>query len=443
VPSVQSRAGISWSPPDGDGLLFALVASASLSDPLRNPVYRRLFAAQVIGLVGSGLSTVALGLLAFSIAGGNAGEVLGVVLALKVATYVLVSPVVAAWGAGLSRKKLLISMDLIRAAAIGSIAFVDQAWQVYALIVVVSAASAGFTPAFQALIPDIFKDTDTYTEALSLHRLAYEIESLFSPMLAGVLLAVISFSALFAFNALAFLISASLILATAVPLTRNNDLGERTVRQISRGIRQFFRIPRLRGLFGLDWAVAAAGAMVIINTVVFVKGEFGQGDSEVAWALGAFGAGSMLVALLLPVVVRRIRDRSVMIFGGMLLTASMVGTWLMADSLGPLIACWIVAGMGTSTVLTTSGRLIQRSADSAGRPALFAAQFSLSHLCWLFTYPIAGFAGGALGLPAAAAILAAIAAAGTAGAMILWRDGNGPGSGSDATGPSDSPSLPV
>ncbi len=412
------------------------MARTTLTTPLRNPVYRRLFTAQVIGLVGAGLSTVAMGLLAFEIAGGNAGEVLGVVLALKVATYVLVSPVVAAWGANIPRKQLLIAMDLIRAAAIGAVAFVDQTWQFYVLIVVVSAASAGFTPAFQALIPDIFEDEEEYTQALSLHRIAYETEALFSPMLAGLLLAMVSYHALFAFNAAAFLVSASLVLVTAVPLIRNSELGSRSIAQINRGIRHFFSVPRLRGLFALDWAVAAAGAMVIINTVVFVKGEWGLGDSEVAWALGAFGAGSMVVALSLPRVFRRSQDRTVMLIGGALQALALAATWLFVGSLAGLILCWILIGAGTSMILTSSGRLIQRSAPSADRPPLFAAQFSLSHFCWLFTYPIAGFAGGALSLQAAAAILAGIAAAGTIAAALLWRrsdpaavvPGTGPGS---------------
>jgi hypothetical protein len=113
-----------------------------------------------------------------------------------------------------------------------------------------------------------------------------------------------------------------------------------------------------------------------------------------------------------------------MILGGALLAVSMALTWLFADSLATVTACWVVAGVGTSMVLTSSGRLIQRSGTATERPSLFAAQFSLSHLCWLFTYPIAGFAGGALGLPTAAGILGTIAMLGTIAAIFLW-----PGSG--------------
>lgn len=45
--------------------------------PLRHRVYARLFCAQVSALLGTGLATVALGLLAHEIAGASAGEILG------------------------------------------------------------------------------------------------------------------------------------------------------------------------------------------------------------------------------------------------------------------------------------------------------------------------------------------------------------------------------
>jgi hypothetical protein len=55
---------------------------------LKNRTYRHLFLAQVIALVGTGLLTIALGLLAFDLAGENAGAVLGTALAIKMIAYV-------------------------------------------------------------------------------------------------------------------------------------------------------------------------------------------------------------------------------------------------------------------------------------------------------------------------------------------------------------------
>jgi hypothetical protein len=64
-----------------------------IPQPLRNPIYRRLFAAQIIALTGTGLLTVALGLLAYDLAGQNAGAVLGTALAVKMIAYVCIAPI--------------------------------------------------------------------------------------------------------------------------------------------------------------------------------------------------------------------------------------------------------------------------------------------------------------------------------------------------------------
>lgn len=59
--------------------------------------YRHLFAAQIIALTGTGLTTVALALLASELAGVNAGLVLGIALALKMVAYVGIAPIVGAY----------------------------------------------------------------------------------------------------------------------------------------------------------------------------------------------------------------------------------------------------------------------------------------------------------------------------------------------------------
>lgn len=60
---------------------------------LANRTYRHLFAAQALSLIGTGLTTVALGLLAYDLAGADAGAVLGTALALKMITYVGIAPI--------------------------------------------------------------------------------------------------------------------------------------------------------------------------------------------------------------------------------------------------------------------------------------------------------------------------------------------------------------
>ncbi|MGK2854744.1 MAG: hypothetical protein ACSLE3_11700, partial [Microbacteriaceae bacterium] len=79
---------------------------------LAHPAFRRLFAAQVVALVGTGLLTVALGLLAYDLAGSAAGAVLGTVLAIKMLAYVFIAPIMSVVTERLPRRAVLIGADL-------------------------------------------------------------------------------------------------------------------------------------------------------------------------------------------------------------------------------------------------------------------------------------------------------------------------------------------
>lgn len=385
---------------------------------LSNRTYRHLFMAQVIALIGTGLATVALGLLAYELAGEDAGAVLGTALAIKMIAYVGVAPVAAAFAETLPRRSLLVALDLVRAGVVLFLPFVTEVWEVYVLIFLLQSASAAFTPTFQATIPDVLPDEREYTRALSLSRLAYDLESLVSPMLAAALLTVLSFHNLFAGTVIGFIASALLVVSVVLPSAKAGaprSIYDRT----TRGIRIYLATPRLRGLLAINMAVAAAGAVVIVNTVVYVRSVFGLGQSEMALALAAFGGGSMLVALVLPKLLDSVPDRPVMLAGVALMTLTTTLS-AMLPSYALLLLLWFATGMGFSLALTPSGRLLRRSAHAEDRPALFAAQFALSHACWLVTYPLAGWAGVAFGLPVTCVILAIIAGVSVVTAVSLW-----------------------
>ena len=83
-------------------------------DVLSDWTYRHLFLAQVIALLGTGLATVALGLLAWEMAGEDAGLVLGTALAIKMVAYVTLAPIAAAFADRVPRRTMLVTLDLIR-----------------------------------------------------------------------------------------------------------------------------------------------------------------------------------------------------------------------------------------------------------------------------------------------------------------------------------------
>ncbi|MGR3566079.1 MAG: MFS transporter [Heliomarina sp.] len=393
---------------------------------LADRTYRHLFLAQVVALLGTGLATVALGLLAYDLAGDEAAIVLGTVFTIKMVAYVGVAPVAGAFADRVNRRVLLVALDLVRALCALALPFVTEVWQVYVLIFLLQSASAGFTPTFQATIPDVLPEEDRYTRALSFSRLAYDLENIVSPTLAALLLTVMGYNTLFLGTVAGFIGSALLVVSVmlpspAAPATRG--IYDRT----TRGIRIYLATPRLRGLLALNVSVAASGAMVLVNSVVLVRGTLGLSDSALGWTMFAFGAGSMSAALLLPRLLDRLPDRPVMLTGAGLTVATLVclvcGIALTGLNWGMLLCAWFLTGVGFSAVLTPSGRLLRRSAHPEDRPAIFAAQFALSHACWLVCYPLSGWLMTGFGAIPALIVLAGAGLIGIIAALRLWPAG--------------------
>ncbi|MES2509991.1 MAG: MFS transporter [Pseudomonadota bacterium] len=386
---------------------------------LANTTYRHLFFAQVIALVGTGLATVALGLLAFDLAGANAGAVLGTALAIKMLAYIGIAPIASAFAERLPRRAVLVSLDLVRAGVALMLPFVSQIWQVYVLIFVLQSASAAFTPTFQATIPDVLPDEESYTKALSMSRLAYDLESLASPALAALLLTVISYHSLFMGTVFGFLASAAFVVSAVLPSPKmppKRSIYERT----TRGLRIYLATPRLRGLLALNLAIASGSAMVIVNTVVLVQSGFGMTQTATAVALACFGSGSMLVALLLPKLLDRVPERPAMLAGAGVIALGLLAGFVLASRYAWLLPLWFVLGLGYSLAQTPSGRLLRRSSSEGDRPALFAAQFALSHACWLITYPLAGWLGAKFGLTTSFVTLGVVASIAVILSARLW-----------------------
>ncbi|MEU7580084.1 MFS transporter [Streptomyces sp. NPDC041068] len=392
--------------------------------------YRHLFSAQVIALFGTGLTTVALGLLAYDLAGPRAGMVLGTALTIKMVMYVVIAPLTAAYVDRLPRRTLLVLLDAVRGAVVLALPLVTEVWHIYVLIGLLQAGSAAFTPTFQAVIPDIVTDESAYTRALSASQVASTMESLLSPVLAAVALTFMSFDWLFLGTSAGFLISALLVLSTRVPDARPSAHAKAWDKAAA-GIRTFLRTPRLRGIMALNLVVAAAGSIVVVNTVNYVRDELGGSQSGVAWMLAASGTGTLLTALVLPRVLGRLTPRTVMMAGaGVLVGGTAAAVTLIAVGLTSWIGTavvWTVIGIGMALIITPTGMVLRASVERNAIPEAFAAQFSLSHLAWLITYPIAGWLGTNAGFTLAWPVLAVLASAGAIGALLLWprHDGRG------------------
>ena len=389
------------------------------NNPLNNVTFAKLFTAQIVALVGTGLSTIGLSLLAYDMSGSNAGAVLGIALACKMIAYIFFSPIIGGLVHRFARKKFMIVMDIFRALIVLLMPFVSEIWHIYILIFLLKLFSAGFKHVFQAVIPDILEDEKQYGKALSYSRLAYDLEVLLSPTLAGIALLYFSFSSLFILNSFAFVVSAMIIVITLIPKTKTVERTGNLWNEITFGVVSYLKTPRLRSLLILYVGIASASSMIIVNTVIYVKDYLGGVDSTVAIFFALSGSGSMIAALIYPSLSIKLENKTI-IQGGVSITAMSLAIMSLELSMIPSLVCWFFTGLGLSLSQIPAGIIVNMSSNPKDRTAYFSAQFALSHICWFFGYLAAGQLALIFGFSFTSAFLASIITICLIYSILFW-----------------------
>lgn len=395
--------------------------------------YYRLFLAYILALLATGVATVALALLAYELTGDGSGTVIGTALSLKMLAYIVAAPFVSVLIRHVPRKPLLIALDVLRAGSLMLLPFVSEAWHIFVLVFVFALASAVFTLVYQTVVPYLLADQSDYTRSLARSRIASELESSISPLLAAGLLLTFASSGVFVICALAFILSAWLISRMRMPATAGRQT-ERLMTAVLRGPRLFLAKSDLRGLIALDVAVACGSAMVMVNTVVIVQGMFELDRQASAIAFAVFGLGSILGAIAMTPALRAVPERAVMLGGAGLMAVGLFAGALVATVQG-LMLIWFVIGLGCSLALTPATYLIRRIAGPADLQYLFAAQLSLTSACLLVAYSASGWLGATVGIPMTFVILGTVAATASLIAVMLWPSGGAPTVRAAAAGP--------
>ena len=391
---------------------------------LGNINFRKVFLAQLISLIGTGFTTIALGLLAYNLDENSGPLILGAIFSIKMISYVVVAPVSAELFFKLPRRKFLIFVNLFRIVPVFFIPLINDVWQVYVLVFLFQAATAAYTPTIQAIIPEILTDEKNYTDGLSVMRIASDFENIASPIFAALLLMLFDIELLFYLTCGSFFISSLLIFSTRFP-ERDRGKARNFFKNVGSGIISYRKIPRLQGLFSLSVVTSSVGAMVLVNTVYIVRSDLEMSESFVGVALAAFGAGSIVTASLMSKLLLRYTDRYIMLLGGFISIFSLFVFGMISINTGinfiTLLCFWFCVGLGYSAILTPSGRVLTRSSGSKDRTGLFATQFALSHLCWLITYPLAGALTSYWSSSVAMLVMPMIAFFGFLGAIRLWN----------------------
>lgn len=107
-----------------------------LASPLtHNRNFMLFFSAQLISLIGSGLTTIGLALFAHQlIEGSSAAVVIGNALMLRILAFLMFSQFAGILADRINRKYMLIAADIVRLGLLALFPFIDSVWQIYVMI---------------------------------------------------------------------------------------------------------------------------------------------------------------------------------------------------------------------------------------------------------------------------------------------------------------------
>jgi MFS transporter, NRE family, putaive nickel resistance protein len=388
-----------------------------VSPLMRNRNFRLLFSAQLISLIGSGLTTIGLALFAHQLVeGSSAAIVIGNALMLRILAFLMFSQFAGVLADRINRKFMLIGSDMIRLLLLLLFPFIDSVWQIYLMIFMINAATAFFTPTFDATVPDI-AGREHYVKALSISRVAIDLEAILAPALAGIVFALLGLKWLFWLDSLSYLLSAVLVLMTVFP-HREKIVATLSLpaflKELSYGTKVLFHEVSLKRALLLSFAESMAGAAAIVASVVYIKDVLLLGENSFVFVMAMLGLGSAITALLLGKLTGRYESDANNHLGlhgrrhrwserALLLGGITLGLLLLPGFLKPSLAVfailWFLNGAGQVLIAIASTTLLAEHTADDERGRAYAAHFAWTHAFWLITYPAIGYGVAFLGVP--------------------------------------------
>ncbi len=322
---------------------------ARLLAPLRHRDFRVLWMGMAISLVGDGIFLIAIAWEAYALWNAPAAlSIVGIGMTVPTVAFLLVGGVLSDRR---DRRLLMLWSDVLRAGAVGCLAVLVftgslQLWQLVALVALYGCGTAFFTPAFEAIIPDLLPRNDL-AAANSLDQLVRPIAlRLLGPLLGGALVAVGAGLA-FAVDAASFGAS-----AVAVLMLRPRRV---TSRHESPGaaMREGFTFIRRRvWLWGTLVAAAAAYLVFLGPSEVLlpymVKNELHASARDLGLVFAAGGAGAIGAAVLMGQRGHPRRDVTVMYATWTLATLAIAVYGIATAAWQLMLACLVFNALETA-----------------------------------------------------------------------------------------------
>jgi MFS family permease len=356
----------------------------SLGTVFRNPALRRLNLAFAGSAIGDWAYATAIVVWAYDAGGITAVGIWGTVRLLLMA---LVTPFASAIVDKVSRKAVMITTDLVRAALVlGAAALIwtdAPPLAVYVIATLAAVAGTPFRPAVSALLPRLVSRPEELTAANGTFSTIESLAFFVGPAIGGILLGFAETPWVIVLNAATFLWSAALVAAIRVPVAPGEaDEGDSDnaddepargfVSESMDGFRTIWGHRDLRLVSGVYCAqTVVAGASIAFGVAIAVEmTDFGS--RGVGYLDSAFGVGALLGGLI--AIGRASSRRLASDFGiGVLFWALPLLLAAVWPQTLPAFAAMLVIGAANPIVDVNASTILQRLAPDAVLGRVFGA----------------------------------------------------------------------
>jgi MFS family permease len=374
-------------------------AKAGLLSPLRHRDFRVLWAGMAVSLLGDGIFLIAIAWETYALWNAPAAlSIVGIAMTVPTVLFLLVGGVLSDRH---DRRRLMLAADAVRAVAVACLAVLVfagalQLWELVVLVALYGAGTAFFTPAFEAIVPDLLPTQDL-AAANSLDQFVRPIAlRLAGPLLGGLLVA--------AGAGLAFAVDAASFAASGIAvLAMRSTRPATTAQSVSHAgaVREGLSFIRKRvWLWGTLVAAAAAYLVFLGPSEVLlpylVKNELHASAGTLGLVFAAGGLGAVGAALWMGHRGHPRRDVTVMYATWTLATLAIAGYGLATAAWQLMLACLLF------NALETAGTIVWATVKQHHVPSAMLGR--VSSLDWLIsigllpisfalTAPVAGVIG--------------------------------------------------
>ena len=398
-----------------------------------NRDFAKLWAAQLVSLLGDWFSTIVISALVVTHTEGTGyqGIAVSAFLIARMLPPLLMRPLAGVLADRFDRKRLLIVSDLIRAVVVLGLLFATQSPDylplVYFFVIIQFLVSSVFEPARNAIMPSIL-----YRHQLIIGNTLASVT--WSAMLAigaitgGLVAELFGTDFALLIDSFTFILSALLVTMIVIPDKPRSEIGqaarvvkEKSERTFFDGIRYFLSHPETAAAIFVKAGQSITSSdtlLIFYGTQVFVLGDQGITSMAILWA--AFGFG----AIIGPLITNRFSDDSVRILRrliaiGFALIALGWLLWGLAPSLELLALAALVKAMGGSINWTYSSVIIQQQVPDEYLGRMFSLDFAGFELVQTIGVLVVGFAIDALGRGGMQSIVFASALAAIV-PLLIW-----------------------